>query len=132
MRAMESDSHIAVNNLKVDGGMTACDEAMQIQANLLGKPLLRAKMPEATALGAAFAAGLAVGVWDKPTDINTIINTGGAVQFKPLIDSKAREMAQKRWSDAVQRSLNLDGSFAGAGLGRSPARTLGKVLRKLR
>jgi glycerol kinase len=145
--AMEMDATTKLSLLKVDGGLTVSDQAMQIQADLLGKPLLRAKMPEATALGAAFAAGLAVDVWKKPTDISAILErAGGADRFDARIDSQAREMAQKRWFDAVQRSLNLDGSSFTSSppsapicspLGRfslqaASARNLGRVLRKLR
>lgn len=149
--SMEMDATAELSLLKVDGGLTVSDQAMQIQADLLGKPLLRAKMPEATALGAAFAAGLAVDVWKEPADIRHILeNAGGACRFEPRMGQQAREAAQRRWFDAVQRSLNLDGqavqSPSGGGgkvpfapscspLGRfsvqaAAARNIGRVLKK--
>lgn len=148
MGAMEMDADATVATLKVDGGMTASDVAMQIQADLLGKPLMRAQMQEATALGAAFAAGLATDFWKSPSDISHILEkAGGASRFEPAISSAAREIAHKRWYDAVQRSLDLD-VHAGGGapaaskpastpLGRrsmstSTARHLVRVFRKLR
>jgi len=138
MRAMESDATVTLGTLKVDGGMTMSDQAMQIQADLLGKPLLRAKMPEATALGAAFAAGLAVDVWKEPTDISTILErAGGADRFDPLMDTSGREAAQRRWQDAVQRSLGLDAATLasaprpGGGTGSS-ARAVRPLRRLLR
>jgi len=108
--AMEKDATTTLNTLKVDGGMSVSNEAMQIQSDLLGKPLLRAKMPEATALGAAFAAGLAVGIWNDPADIHAILErSGGATAFQPSLGKDACEAAHKRWKDAVQRSYDLAG-----------------------
>jgi glycerol kinase len=109
MGAMEMDATAELATLKVDGGMTMSDQAMQIQADLLGKPLLRAKMPEATALGAAFAAGLTANVWREPADIRALLDrAGGAARFEPRTTAAQREAAHARWQDAVQRSLNLD------------------------
>lgn len=111
MTAMEMDASTTLSTLKVDGGLTVSDQAMQIQADLLGKPLLRAKMPEATALGAAFSAGLAVDMWKKPTDIYDILErAGGATRFESKISNAQREVDHLRWRDAAQRSLNLDGT----------------------
>mmetsp|Transcript_84269 Transcript_84269/g.132715 ORF Transcript_84269/g.132715 Transcript_84269/m.132715 type:complete len:549 (-) Transcript_84269:46-1692(-) len=107
--AMEMDAAANLATLKVDGGLTVSEEAMQIQADLLGKPLLRAKMPEATALGAAFSAGLAVDMWQKPADIQTLLErAGGATRFESKITAAQREADQLRWRDAAQRSLNMD------------------------
>merc|ERR1719182_902504 len=98
------DATTKLSLLKVDGGLTVSDQAMQIQADLLGKPLLRAKMPEATALGAAFAAGLAADVWREPADIRAILDgAGGAARFEPRSSPAQREAAHARWQDAVQR-----------------------------
>eukprot|EP00928_Gymnodinium_smaydae_P033983 TRINITY_DN24191_c0_g3_i1.p1 TRINITY_DN24191_c0_g3~~TRINITY_DN24191_c0_g3_i1.p1 ORF type:complete len:558 (+),score=131.08 TRINITY_DN24191_c0_g3_i1:78-1751(+) len=106
--AMEKDANSKLGSVKVDGGMTMSDQAMQIQADLLGKPLFRARMPEATALGCAFAAGLAVGFWKDVNHIRALLEAGGgAVRFQAAMEEEAREKAHRRWQDAVKRCLNL-------------------------
>jgi glycerol kinase len=64
--AMESDRAAAMSELRADGGVTANNYLMQFQADILGKPVRRAKIAETTAMGAAILAGLAVGVWNSP------------------------------------------------------------------
>eukprot|EP00929_Paragymnodinium_shiwhaense_P047383 TRINITY_DN24034_c0_g1_i1.p1 TRINITY_DN24034_c0_g1~~TRINITY_DN24034_c0_g1_i1.p1 ORF type:complete len:527 (+),score=117.07 TRINITY_DN24034_c0_g1_i1:88-1668(+) len=106
--AMEADAGCALKTVKVDGGMTQCDPAMQIQVDLLGKPILRAKMPEATALGSAFAAGLAMGVWSQPSDIQGLLeHAGGATKFEPTMAAHLRADAHREWKDCVQQSIAL-------------------------
>merc|ERR1719329_1601775 len=103
MEAMRKDAGLSkMGVLKVDGGLTACNLAMQMQADLLGTPLLRAKMPEATALGAAFAAGLAVGFWKDSRDILHLLEkAGGADKFSARSTAEERTAANKRWQEAV-------------------------------
>lgn len=69
LQAMQASANILVTQLHVDGGVVASDLLMQIQANLMKRPVLRPKNRELTALGAAFLAGLAVGIWKKPEDV---------------------------------------------------------------
>lgn len=100
MQSMCLDAGVEqLSNLKVDGGLTASDLAMQIQANLMGQPLFRARMSEATALGAAFAAGLGVKFWEKPDDILSL--SGGADIFTPNMTADDRTEALTNWKKAV-------------------------------
>lgn len=69
LHAMQKSAHIPISQLHVDGGVVASDLLMQMQANLIHKPVLRPQNKELTALGAAFLAGLAVGIWKKPEDV---------------------------------------------------------------
>src|SRR5205085_8228338 len=69
VRAMESDAAIKLSELRVDGGATANNLLMQFQADILGVPVVRPKVAETTALGAAYLAGLAVGYWRDPSDV---------------------------------------------------------------
>jgi len=106
MRAMEQDIGHPIKAVKTDGGLTQCDLMMQIQADVMGSPVLRAKMPEATALGAAFAAGLHVGFYSGAEEIHEILKWhGGYTQFKPVTAAAEREAAVRRWHDAISRSL---------------------------
>lgn len=109
LNAMEKDFGQSLAGVRADGGMTANSLLMQIQADLLGQEVFRARMPEATALGAAFAAGLATGFWDNVENINQILkDSGGHEAFTPQIDAASRKTEHARWSDVVGRSLNLD------------------------
>src|SRR5205085_3687795 len=69
VQAMESDADIKLSELRVDGGATANNLLMQFQADILGVPVVRPKVAETTALGAAYLAGLAVGYWRDPSDV---------------------------------------------------------------
>ncbi|XP_071957327.1 glycerol kinase-like isoform X2 [Antedon mediterranea] len=102
--AMNKDSGIPLRQLQVDGGMTANNLLMQDQADLLGIPVVRPTMLETTALGAAVAAGKAVGVWD----INQEKDVNGKTTFTPAIDEKVRETRFKKWLKAVQRSMQWE------------------------
>ena len=97
---MEKDSGKALQLLAVDGGMSNSELCMQTQANLIGIPVDRPKMRETTALGAAIAAGLAVGMWKDLEELKEI-NTQGGTIFEPKIDKKQAEKMFERWEKAV-------------------------------
>mmetsp|Transcript_59921 Transcript_59921/g.128590 ORF Transcript_59921/g.128590 Transcript_59921/m.128590 type:complete len:644 (+) Transcript_59921:50-1981(+) len=108
MKAMKKDTGLKLAGMRVDGGMTKNSLLMQMQADLLGVEVLRAAMPEATALGAALAAGLAVGFWEKPEAVKDMLKqAGGHEAFKPLLKPSARAQEYARWEDAVNRSYDL-------------------------
>jgi glycerol kinase len=87
--AMNSDSGVPLTALKVDGGMVFNDLLMQFQADVLGVPVIRPKVAETTALGAAYAAGLAVGFWKEVEDLRA--NWQKDREWKPKMDAKTRE-----------------------------------------
>jgi len=103
LNAMEKDSGHSLTELMVDGGMCNSDLTMQIQADLIGIPVNRPAMRETTALGAAIAAGLAVGVWESFDDLQHI-NVDGRTTFKPLIEEKESTERFAMWEKAVQMS----------------------------
>ncbi|KIW12125.1 glycerol kinase [Exophiala spinifera] len=103
LSAMEKDSGHKLAELAVDGGMSNSDLCMQTQSDLIQIPVIRPKMRETTALGAAIAAGLAVGVWDNIEELKDI-NVEGRTVFKPQMEeAKSKEMFG-RWEKAVQMS----------------------------
>ncbi|KLU91628.1 glycerol kinase [Magnaporthiopsis poae ATCC 64411] len=99
--AMEKDSGAALTELAVDGGMCNSDLIMQTQSDIIGIPVNRPAMRETTALGAAIAAGFAVGVWESFDDLKEVNKAGNTI-FKPQI--KAEEAAKRfgRWEKAVE------------------------------
>ena len=101
--AMEKDSGVKLAALKVDGGMVVDDLLMQFQADILGVPVVRPKVAETTALGAAYAAGLAVGFWDNLEDLRK--NWGVDKTWEPQMDADTRARLYKGWLKAVQRTL---------------------------
>ena len=101
---MEKDSGTPFKTLKVDGGITNSDVAMQIQADLLGISVERPEMRETTALGAAIAAGFAVGVW-KSFDELLEINKENKSIFEPQYTEERREREMKLWNKAVEKSV---------------------------
>jgi glycerol kinase len=101
--AMEKDSGVKLAALKVDGGMVVDDLLMQFQADILGVPVVRPKVAETTALGAAYAAGLAVGFWDNLEDLRK--NWGVDKIWEPQMDADTRARLYKGWLKAVQRTL---------------------------
>eukprot|EP00927_Polykrikos_kofoidii_P016097 TRINITY_DN17226_c0_g1_i1.p1 TRINITY_DN17226_c0_g1~~TRINITY_DN17226_c0_g1_i1.p1 ORF type:complete len:634 (+),score=106.94 TRINITY_DN17226_c0_g1_i1:81-1982(+) len=108
IEAMERDTGIKPVCMRVDGGMTVNNLLMQIQADLLGCEIHRPRMAEATALGAAFAAGLAVKFWDRVDAVQEMLEqSGGHDVFKPEIDAVKRAHDYARWKDALQRSFGL-------------------------
>ncbi|KXG47999.1 Glycerol kinase [Penicillium griseofulvum] len=101
--AMEKDSGHALSELAVDGGMSNSDLAMQTQADLISIPVYRPKMRETTALGAAIAAGLAVGLWRNFAELRDINRSGGAV-FEPQVPREESAAKFGQWERAVQMS----------------------------
>ena len=100
--AIETDTHTALTELRVDGGASANDTLMQFQADILGVPVVRPALTESTALGAAYLAGLAAEVWRDPEEIGTLPLDHR--RFEPRMPrSQARELRQ-RWNEAVLRS----------------------------
>ena len=101
--AMRSDSGVAVDELRVDGGAAANDSLLQFQADILGLPVVRPANTESTALGAAYLAGLAVGFWKD--GIESVGATNNR-RFEPkMLESQARSL-RARWSEAVARAKN--------------------------
>jgi glycerol kinase len=105
--AMAKDSGVALKALKVDGGMTASGLLMQFQADILGVPVTLPVVAETTALGAAYAAGLASGFWSGPAELKA--NWALAAQWQPAMDEAVRERLCSGWNKAVQRSLGWEG-----------------------
>jgi glycerol kinase len=104
VEAMEQDSGVKLESLKVDGGMVANDLLMQFQADLLGVPVIRPVVAETTALGAAYAAGLATGFWATEEDIRT--NWAEDKRWEPNMDSSTRDEYYKFWKKAVTRTFD--------------------------
>jgi glycerol kinase len=94
---------VALTSLKVDGGMAANNLLMQFQADVLGIPVVRPRVTETTALGAAYAAGLAVGFWAEVDELrdNWIVDR----TWSPQIDAAQREQLHTTWLRAVERSF---------------------------
>lgn len=103
--AMAKDCGIPLQRLQVDGGMTANDLLMQLQADLIGLTVQRPAMAEATALGVAMAAGRAVGKWD----VHGVPISLGCREFRPAIGEDQRDVRYAKWKMAVERSLGWDG-----------------------
>ncbi len=102
--AMNADSGVPLTSLKVDGGMVGNELLMQFQADLLDVPVIRPVVRETTALGAAYAAGLAVGFWDGEDDIRA--NWAKDVQWDPQMDAARRDHLYGQWRKAVTRTLD--------------------------
>ena len=102
--AMTQDAGVAVGELKVDGGMAVNGLLMQFQADILGVPVVRPAVTETTALGAAYAAGLAVGVWRGPDDL--VGNWSADTRWTPAMDEAERDRLTATWATAVERSLD--------------------------
>ncbi len=103
LRAMAEDSHLPVKELRCDGGMAANDLLLQFQADILGVPAVRPKMIETTALGAAYAAGLAVGVWASTDELAE--NWAVDRRWQPQMGQKQRRALTRSWRKAVKRSF---------------------------
>lgn len=102
-RAMEMDSGIKVSHLKVDGGAAKSNILLQIQADLLGVPVTRPVNTETTSLGAAFAAGLAVDVWESLEDLRKLWRPDRT--FEPKMSREERERIYREWKRAVERAM---------------------------
>lgn len=103
LRAMEEDSRIELSTLKVDGGASQNNFLMQFQSDILNVPVVRPKVVETTALGAAYLAGLAVGYWKDKDDI--LKNHEVDYKFIPSMDDCKRESLLKGWHRAVDRAM---------------------------
>ncbi|SFK15144.1 glycerol kinase GlpK [Cellulomonas sp. KH9] len=102
--AMNADSGVDLTELKVDGGMVANDALMQFQADILGVPVIRPKIAETTALGAAYAAGIAVGYWSGEQDV--IDNWSEDKRWEPAMADDERDRQYRLWKKAVTKSFD--------------------------
>src|SRR3954468_21412540 len=103
LEAMQKDSDAPLTELRVDGGAAANDLLMQFQADLLGVPVLRPRVLETTALGAAYLAGLAVNLWKSREELAAHWKLDR--RFEPRMDRKEAQDKMARWREAVKRSL---------------------------
>jgi len=101
--AMEKDSGVQLAALKVDGGMVRNELLMQFQADILNVPVVRPTVAETTALGAAYAAGLAVGFWKSLEDLRQ--NWGVDKTWQPRMETQTRERLYRDWLKAVERTF---------------------------
>ncbi|MFC0185202.1 glycerol kinase [Pseudarcicella hirudinis] len=106
LEAMEKDANIEISSLRVDGGMVVNKTLMQFQADMVEVPVVCPAMIETTALGAAYAAGLAVGYWKDPDDLKQ--NWGVAKTWNPKMDKDKRTNLYHYWRKAVQRSFGWE------------------------
>lgn len=102
--AMEADSGVKLTALKVDGGMVFNDLLMQFQSDILNVPVIRPKVAETTALGAAYAAGLAVGFWRDYDELRA--NWLKDKEWKPAMSAKSRKTLYSGWKKAVTRAFD--------------------------
>ena len=102
--AMAADSKVAIKSMRVDGGATANDLLMQIQSDVMGIEIIRPEVIETTALGAAYAAGIAVGVWKSPDDVRNKWRENH--RWSSTLDPNLRAEKYAQWTKAVQRTLN--------------------------
>ncbi|HEX6336067.1 MAG TPA: glycerol kinase GlpK [Jiangellaceae bacterium] len=102
--AMNADSGVDLTELKVDGGMVQNETLMQFQADILDVPVVRPKVAETTALGAAYAAGLAVGYWDGLDDLRA--NWAEDKRWEPQMDTDERERTYRNWKKAVTKTFD--------------------------
>jgi glycerol kinase len=101
---MEQDSGVQLASLKVDGGMVYNELLMQFQADILGVPVVRPALAETTSLGAAYAAGLAVGFWSDPQELRAHWRVDKT--WEPKMDRAEGEILYRGWQKAVQRTLD--------------------------
>jgi glycerol kinase len=104
LEAMQNDSGVELKALKVDGGMVYNDLLMQFQSDILGVPVVRPKVAETTALGAAYAAGYAVGFWTSYDEMRD--NWGQDKEWEPRMDEDKRAKLYKEWKKAVTRTFD--------------------------
>ncbi len=102
--AMHQDSGVELTSLKVDGGMVVNELLMQFQSDLLGVPVVRPRVNETTSLGAAYAAGLAVGFWSSEDELRK--NWAADKDWTPRMDPDERARLYAGWKKAVERTLN--------------------------
>jgi len=101
---MEKDSGVQLTSLKVDGGMVFNELLMQFQSDVLGVPVIRPKVAETTALGAAYAAGLAVGFWRSFDELRA--NWGKDKEWQPQMEAARRDLLYAGWKKAVTRTFD--------------------------
>jgi glycerol kinase len=111
IQAMEADSGVPLTTLKVDGGMVVNELLMQFQSDILGVPVIRPRTVETTALGAAYAAGLAVGFWKDEGAIRD--NWAEGKRWEPKMPTDDREWLFDRWRQAVTRTFDWVPTGAG-------------------
>ena len=104
LEAMNADSGVPLSALKVDGGMVYNELLMQFQADLLGVPVIRPQVAETTALGAAYAAGLAVGFWKNLDDLRS--NWAKDKEWQPQMEEEEREKQYRGWKKAVTKTFD--------------------------
>jgi glycerol kinase len=104
VEAMNKDSGVKLSRLKADGGMVYNNFLMQFQADTLNVPVIRPKVTETTALGAAYAAGLAVGFWSDLNELRQ--NWAEDRTWLPSMVQNVREKGYREWKKAVDRTLN--------------------------
>nr|HMN63123.1 FGGY-family carbohydrate kinase [Anaerolinea sp.] len=104
VEAMQRDSGVALSRLKVDGGMVINEMLMQFQADILNVPVVRPKVAETTCLGAAYAAGLAVGLWPNTAALRA--NWRQDHEWRPELTQEKRELYFSSWKKAVTRTFN--------------------------
>jgi len=102
--AVNADAEVPLTELKVDGGMVANEQLMQFQADILGVPVVRPKVTETTALGAAYAAGLAVGFWKDLGELEA--NWSEDKRWVPALGEEERERSLRLWKKAVTRTFD--------------------------
>lgn len=102
LQAMEKDAGITLTSLKVDGGMVVNELLMQFQADMLNVPVIRPVMIETTALGAAYAAGLATGFWETREELKE--NWGKDKEWPPNLAAETRQKYMQGWQKAIERS----------------------------
>jgi glycerol kinase len=96
---MEAVSDLHFNELQTDGGATRNASLMQFQADILGRPVLRALNEELSAIGAAWLSGIGLGWWKSPSDLEPLACAPD--RFEPALDSAKRELLHKGWKEAV-------------------------------
>ncbi|MCR5104283.1 MAG: glycerol kinase GlpK [Eubacterium sp.] len=104
LAAMEKDSGVKLNELRVDGGASANNFLMQTQADIINATVVRPNCLESTAMGAAFLAGLAVGYWNSRDELRTVVSIDRV--YKPSIEASERSKRIEGWTKAVSRSLD--------------------------
>ena len=112
LEAMRADCGHELTELRVDGGMTVNELFLQLQSDLLGVPVVRPRCVETTALGAAVAAGLAVGFWGSASEVSEALRADA--RFEPTVADAERERRRAAWSRAVRRSFGWVGASGAA------------------
>ena len=104
IRAMEEETGVAIKILRVDGGVTQNQLCMQMQADILQTEVSRPVVAETTALGAAYAAGLAVGLWKNKEEL--LSQWEESNHWKPEVSAESAAAGLKGWKKAIERTLN--------------------------